>query len=171
MVELSMRDKKQSAVQHRGRHWAAAASMLLSLLWMNSCGSGSTGPRQAVFDSEFILSAEVADLEQAVVVDSVRWNPVVFDFLVSGALEVIGPFEIHFRSVVDEALEMSYDLRFFDRDGFLFDRFIPFGLPVVFEPGQALIETGEFEIRSAQMRLDELRTMKVVARVRAADTE
>ena len=171
MVELSTRDKKQSAMQRRGRCWVAAASMLSSLLCMSSCGSGSTGPRQSVFDFEFILSSEVTDLEQAVVVDSVRWNSTAFDFLASGELEVIGPFEIHFRSVVDEALEMSYDLRFLDRDGFLFDRFIPFGLPVAFGPGQALIETGEFEIRSTQMRLDELRTMRIVASVRAADGE
>ena len=140
------------------------------LLLLSSCGSGSTSPREFVFTSEFVLSAD-DDLAQSVVVDSVRWNPVAFDFSASGALEVVGPFEIHFRSVVDETLEMNYDLRFLDRDWFLFDRFIPFGLPVVFEPQQALIESGEFEIRSAQLRLDDVRTMRIVATVRAVGGE
>ncbi len=141
------------------------------LLLLSSCGSGSTGPREFVFTSEFVLSAADDDLAQSVVVDSVRWNPVAFDFSASGALEVVGPFEIHFRSVVDETLEMNYDLRFLDRDGFLFDRFIPFGLPVVFEPEQALIESGEFEIRSAELRLDDVRTMRIVATVKAGAGE
>ena len=149
--------------------WAIAAAGMTVLL--SSCGSGSTGPRVSVFTSEFVLSAVDEDLAQSVVIDSVRWTPIAFDITASGELEVVGPFEIHFRSVVDESLEMNYDLRFLDRDGFLFDRFIPFGLPVVFQPVQALIESGEFEIRSAQMRLDDVRTMRIVATVQAVGGE
>ncbi len=162
-------------VTHDGpgqRCWRGGIAAAGMLLFLSGCGSGSTGPRDSVFTSEFVLSAgEDDDLAQAVVVDSVRWIPTAFDFSASGALEVVGPFEIHFRSVVDETLEMNYDLRFLDRDGFLFDRFIPFGLPVVFEPEQALVESGEFEIRSAELRLDDVRTMRIVATVKAGAGE
>ena len=147
-----------------GKVIAVAIGMLLLL---SSCGSGSTGPQVSVFASEFVLSAVDDDLAQSVVVDSVSWTPTAFDFSASGELEVVGPFEIHFRSVEHQTLEMNYDLRFLDRDGFLFDRFIPFGLPVVFQPEQAMVESGEFEIRSAQMRLDDVRTMRIVATVKA----
>ena len=53
-----------------------------------------------------------------------------------------GPFRIEFRNTSDEPLQMRYDLRFFDEDGFLIDWFIPFGQPVVFAAGQTRLEEG-----------------------------
>ncbi len=64
----------QVAVERGCRlRWGIAAAGML--LFLSSCGSGSTGPRDFVFTSEFVLNAADDDLAQAVVVDSVRWIP------------------------------------------------------------------------------------------------
>ena len=134
------------------------------LLFVTSCGSDAgTSPR-----ASYVLTAPEG-LGQAVVVDSVRWSQTAFYMSPSGELEVTGPYEIHFRSTVEERLEMRYDLRFLDKDGFLFGQFIPFGLPVVFGPRQTIVESGEFEIRSAESGLDDVRTMRIAATVRVAE--
>ena len=136
----------------------------VGVLFLTGCGSdGGTGPR-----SSYVLTAPEG-LGQAVVVDSVRWSRTAFDTTPSGELEVTGPYEIHFRSTVGERLELWYDLRFLDRDGFLFDQFIPFGLPVVLAPGQTVVESGEFEIRSAELGLGDVRTMRIAATVQVVD--
>ena len=148
-------------LERRFRRGSIAA---VGVLLLTGCGSdGGTGPR-----TSYVLTAPEG-LGQAVVVDSARWSRTAFDTTPAGELEVTGPYEIHFRSTVGERLEMYYDLHFLDRDGFLFDHFIPFGLPVVLSPGQTLVESGEFEIRSAELRLDDVRTMRIVARVQVVD--
>jgi hypothetical protein len=161
MSRKAARKKRTMMLTGHGFIVMAAATWLL----LSSCGFGSGADSQSsVFDAEYTLSA-AEGLQQSVVVDSVRWNPAAFDFPTPGLLEVTGLYEIHFRSVWDEKLEMSYDLRFLDRDGFLFDQFIPFGLPVVFEPGQALVESGQFEISSTELGLQDVRTMRIAASV------
>ena len=150
----------------QGQRWrcliATSGVMLLS-----SCGSGNgAGPRVSVFNSEYILSAPQG-LEQSVVIDSVRWKPSAFDILPQNEFEIVGPYEIHFRSVVDVELEMRYDLRFLAGDGFLIREFRPFGLPVILAPRQKLVESGMFEIRFTGFGLDELRTMHIAATVQA----
>ena len=86
-----------------------------------------------------------------------------------GELEVVGIYAIYFRNATDQSLQLTYDLRFLDADDFLFDRFIPFGLPVRLDPMESRLESGEFLIRWRQEEVFGLvTTMQIVASVRVA---
>ena len=110
--------------------------LVLGLLAVVGCGDGSaTGPRDpASLHTQLVVESAPAGMTEAIVVDSAFWNPAAL--LLTGdaaVLEVEGPFSILFRNVAEEPLEMRYDLRFLDVDGFLVERFIPFGQPVLGE--------------------------------------
>ena len=108
-------------------------------------------------------------LEQSVLVDSVRWEPLILYTTVPGEAEVVGTYAIYFRNATDQNLQLTYDLRFLDADDFLFDRFIPFGLPVRLGPLESRLESGEFLIRWREEGVRGLvTTMQIVATVRAA---
>ena len=96
-----------------------------------------------------LIESAPPGLSEAVVVDSASWFPAAL--LPTGNendVEVEGPFRIGFRNTSDQPLQMRYDLRFFEEGGFLVDWFIPFGQPVVFAAGQAVVEEGTFLVRT-----------------------
>ena len=140
-------------------------------LWCasTSCGTGDglTDPVDGQLASEFRLDAE-GELKQSVVVDSVRWEPLAFGFTSSDGLELEGTYAIHFRNATQRNLELRYDLRFLDREGFLFDIFIPFGLPVSLGPAEGKLESGNFLIRSRDPDPGVVKTMQIVATVSLA---
>lgn len=147
----------------------------MSLLYLGcclGCGSGDGGPldfRDVDLAAEYRLDDAPPGLEQSVVVDSVRWEPLTLDTTVPGELEVVGIYAIYFRNVTDQNLQLNYDLRFLNADDFLFDRFIPFGLPVRLGPLESRLESGEFLIRWREEGGRGLvTTMQIVATVRAA---
>ena len=83
---------------------------------------------------------------------------------------MVGIYAIYFRNATDQSLQLTYDLRFLDADDFLFDRFIPFGLPVRLDPMESRLESGEFLIRWRQEEVFGLvTTMQIVASVRVAE--
>ena len=119
--------------------------------------------------TEYRIDDAPHGLEQSVVVDSVRWEPLTLNSIVPGELEVVGIYAIYFRNATDQSLQLTYDLRFLDADDFLFDRFIPFGLPVRLDPMESRLESGEFLIRWRQEEVFGLvTTMQIVASVRVA---
>lgn len=143
-----------------------AIQMLATLLV--SCGSGDpTGSSPDEFVAEFeIISAPTGVNSDVVKVDSVAWRPLSFRLTPSDELEVDGSYEIHFRNDGDRKMLLHYDLRFLDRDGIFVDAFIPFGLPFELSPRQIAIATGEFTIRSTDLRHpDDLRTMQITATI------
>ena len=102
-------------------------------------------------------------------VDSVFWRPLTAVFDASGDLDIDGLYRIQFRSAVERPVELRYDLRFLDEQGFLLDNFIPFGLPVILRGREVKLETGEFVIRSGDIRsIYEVVTMRIVARIDTA---
>ena len=135
--------------------------LVLGLLAVVGCGDGSaTGPRDpASLHTQLVVESAPAGMTEVVVVDSAFWNPAAL--LLTGdaaVLEVEGPFSILFRNVAEEPLEMRYDLRFLDVDGFLVDRFIPFGQPV--------LEEGIFVVRTTpDIGRFGLLTMQIAARL------
>ena len=140
--------------------------MLAALLV--SCGSGDpAGSRPVEFVAEFEFISSTPDVNPDVVkVDSVAWRPLSFRRTPSDELEVDGSYEIHFRNEGDRKLLLRYDLRFLDRDGIFVDAFIPFGLPFVLSAQQSATATGEFTIRSTDLRHpDDLRTMQITATI------
>ena len=141
-----------------------------------SCGgSGPTDADRVERRSEFVLASAPAGLEQAVAADSIAWAPGIFHLVGDGELEIEGTYRIVFRSLTERPLELRYDLRFLDADGIFVDIFIPFGLPLRLEPGDAQAQEGTFTIRSRDLAYPELlATMQVVAaatEVAAAATE
>ncbi|MDA0335530.1 MAG: hypothetical protein O2782_10220 [bacterium] len=142
--------------------------LLVALLATAGCGDGSSlGPRppQSLY-SEWVVQSAPEGMAETVIVDSVFWNPAVL--LPTGdpaVLEVEGPFAIRLRNLGETVLELRYDLRFLDDGGFLVDRFIPFGQPVLLPPGQARLQQGTFVIRSPpEIGRFGLATMQIVAR-------
>ena len=130
------------------------------------CGSGASGPRFVERSTEFELELAPAGLAQAVAVDSARWDWTTFGITPDDELDIDGLYHIWFRSTAERELVLRYDLRFLDNEGFFVDNFIPFGQPVQLPPGAAQLETGEFTIRSGEIRsIDALATMRIVARV------
>ena len=85
-------------------------------------------------------------------VDSVFWLLDSFDPLDPEDVLVEGWFELVFRNQSPERLALRYELRFFDADFFLVDRFIPFGQPLVLEPGQIQRVRDIFTIRAGPIR-------------------
>jgi len=127
----------------------SSLSLLYLCCWLG-CGSGD-GPldfQDVDPVTEYRIDDAPHGLEQSVVVDSVRWEPLTLNTIVPG---------------------VTYDLRFLDADDFLFDRFIPFGLPVRLDPMESRLESGEFLIRWRQEGVVGLvTTMQIVASVRVA---
>ena len=143
--------------------------LVLCLLAAVACGDGSSmGPRDpASLHTQLVVESAPAGMQEAVVVDSAFWAPAAL--LLTGddaVLEVEGPFSILFRNTGEELLEMRYDLRFLDVDGFLVDRFIPFGQPVPLAAGQQVLQEGTFVIRTPpDIGRFGLLTMRIVARL------
>jgi hypothetical protein len=143
--------------------------LLMALLCIISCGEGSSvGPRDpSSLHSQWVVESAPDSLAEAVVVDSVFWNPAAL--LPTGdasVFEVEGPFLILLRNTATESLQMRYDLRFLDEDDFLVDRFIPFGQPVVLAGGQSARLEGRFVIRSTpDIGRFGLLTMRIAARL------
>ena len=112
-------------------------------------------------------------LSEAVVVDSASCLPAVE--LPTGQendVEVEGPFRIEFRNTSDQALQMRYDLRFFDDTGFVIDWFIPFGQPVDFAAGQTRVEEGTFVVRTTpDLGRFGLAEMRIAARLTLPEQE
>lgn len=136
------------------------------LLWLAGCGGeDSAGPGQVALHSEVVVEGETG----AVRVDSVDWRPAAWSLTGSGELEIAGPYRLFFHNLTDQSLEIRYDLRFFDRDTFFIDVFIPFGLPLRLAPRQSREARGEFSIRTAELsHLEDLRTLRVTAAVQRA---
>ena len=149
--------------------------LALALLLAAGCGS-STGPDLP--DGDGLASRveiEGDDAPTAAVrVDSVAWRPrrllpLSFDSL-EPELEIEGTYAVFFRNAGDAPLDLRYDLRFLDRDGFLIDVFNPFGLPLRLEPGATLRHGDTFTVRAATERqVEELATMQVNVRAEAGD--
>ena len=134
------------------------------------CGTGERPLRQ----DEVALYTEVEleageGLEGAVRVDSVYWELGRPNFTMPEAVEIEGRAHVFFRNLTQQAVEIRYDLRFFDEDLFLVDHFIPFGQPVLLGAGATAVESSAFFVRlgpAAELRL--ITTMRVVARIEAA---
>ena len=144
-------------------------SILLLALAAAGCGTGLDD--RGIFDltSEYRVERAPAGMEEAVAVDSVFWQPLTAAYDATGDLEIDGLYRIEFRSTAERPLELRYDLRFLDEQGFLLDNFIPFGLPVVLQAEEAKLEIGEFVIRSGDIRsIYDVVTMRIVARIDTA---
>jgi len=127
-------------------------------------GVGGGGERQALRSEVEFVHDE--GLEGSVVVDSLAWLPFV-PVPGFGGAEFEGVFVVDFRNVGEERVWVRYDLRFFDREDFLVDAFIPFGQPVELEAGETERVEGAFRVRAADPRdFERLSLMRLVARVR-----
>ncbi len=127
----------------------------------NGVGSEWGGLRSEV---EFIADE---GLEESVVVDSLIWIPFLPHLGFGSTTEFEGGFSGVFRNVGTTEVWVRYDLRFFDREEFLIDAFIPFGQPVVLAGGETAKVAGEFRIRSEDPRdFERLSLMRLVARIR-----
>ena len=141
------------------------------LLTLAAAGCGTGVEDDGIFDlgSEYQVGGAPAGLEEAVAVDSVYWRPLTAAFDATGELEIDGLYRIQFRSTAERPVELRYDLRFLDDQGFLLDNFIPFGLPVVLQAREVKLEIGEFVIRSGDIRsIYDVVTMRIVARIDTA---
>jgi hypothetical protein len=140
----------------------------VSVLWICSCGlpGEAKGPRNFERRSEVVLEPEEG-LDGAVQVDSLSWRPVFLEFeneLADQELE--GIFAVVFTNLTDLELQLRYDLRFYDRDGFLIDAFIPFGQPVELAAHQVRKIEGRFFLRADDPReFQWLAIMRLVARI------
>ena len=156
---------------------ARSSARLRYLVWIwllaswsvAGCGGGSTGPGPIELRTEVVFEAEDSGLIAAVQVDTVYWEPGLFNFTVpdSGAFD--GRFGIVFRNLGDRGLDIRFELLFFDVDTFLIDRYVPLGQPVRLEPEQTRDVRGDFVIRAPDVRdLELLATMQVKAGIEAA---
>ena len=136
-----------------------SAGWCIVLLWLAGCGGDrSANSQPLILRSE----VEVVGLPGAVQVDSVAWAPRSWALTGSGKFEITGSYGLFFRNLSDQPLEIRYDLRFFDRDTFFIDIFIPFGLPLRLAPHEGRHDGDDFTIRVEEPRaLDELQTMRV----------
>ena len=134
------------------------------------CGTGEPPLRQDEVELYAEVELEAGEgLEGAVQVDSVYWELGRLNFTVPEAVEIEGRAHIFFRNLAQQAVQIRYDLRFFDEDLFLVDRFIPFGQPVRLGAGATAEAAGAFFLRlgdAGELRL--ITTMRVVARIEAA---
>ena len=136
-----------------------SALIYIALPWLAGCGGDGATDR-----GPLPLRSEVAveGLQGAVQVDSVAWVIRAWALTGNGQFEITGSYGLFFRNLTDQALEIRYDLRFLDRDGFLIDVFNPFGLPLHLGPGEGRRDGDDFTIRADDPRaLDELQTMQV----------
>ena len=104
-------------------------------------------------------------------IDSLAWRPTFLDFGFEEELqEFEGTFDARFVNLTDQPLQIRYDLRFYDRDDFLVDAFIPFGQPVRLDPRQVRRVEGDFFLRASDPRdLERLTTMRLYAKVMKAE--
>ncbi len=146
---------------------------LLMVLWVG-CFAGRD---RMVSDREALRSevefVEVDEgLESSVQIDSLIWQP----FLplpgsgLEGSGDFDGAYQAVFRNVGRQEVWVRYDLRFFDREEFLLDAFIPFGQPVVLAAGEVKKIEGEFRVRLGDPRdIELLSLMRLGVRVRWPD--
>ena len=138
------------------------------VLVLGGCFAAEDGPSGA----EDGLHSEIEFVEDeglagSVLIDSLTWWPLLPRPGLGGTAEFEGVFAAVFRNVGAAAVWVRYDLRFFDREEFLIDAFIPLGQPVVLNAGAARRVEGEFLIRSDDPRdFERLALMRLVARVR-----
>lgn len=138
-------------------------------LWAVFLGLAGCGGKEPAGPEGLQTEVMVEGLAGAVQVDSVDWQPRSWSLTGSGEIEIAGTYRILFRNLTDQSLEIRYDLRFFDRDTFLVDVFLPFGLPRRLAPREPRQEQGEFFIRTSELRdLADLRTMRVTATIQQA---
>ena len=138
------------------------------ILMLMGCFAGNDGVRgeRVALRSE-VGFEEDEGLVGSVVVDSLAWRPFLPLPGVGGTVEFEGAFVVVFRNTGEEKVWVRYDLRFFDREEFLVDAFIPFGQPVVLDGGAVERVEGEFRIRAGDPRdFERLSLMRLVARVR-----
>ncbi|MEW6750226.1 MAG: hypothetical protein AB1505_04530 [Candidatus Latescibacterota bacterium] len=148
---------------------SVAFLVLLELLWAwagcdltsNPGGPGRVAPRM-----EVVVEPE-AGLEGAVQIDSLSWRPLPVEL--GPDLDVAffeGTFSARFVSLAQREVEVRYDLRFLDEDGFLVDRFIPFGQPVRLPAGQVRRVSGEYSLRADEpWELERVVILRLHARV------
>lgn len=132
-----------------------------------SCGfaDSGTGANAGSLRWEVEYVAE-SGLRTAVKVDSVSWIPVFFPVEFGGGQEITGLYTIHFRNVTNSRLEVRYELRFQDRDGFVIDVFNPFNQPVRLSVGEVEEVNGEFRIRIQRAEdVELLHTLLVVLHI------
>jgi hypothetical protein len=147
-------------VTGRGSVWALVG------LWALACGGAPTRPGAApARRTELVVEAAPGGLEQAVELDSSRWQPTAYLPDPAGGLEMDGAYTVRFRNRTGQALDLRCELRFYDADGFLVDVFIPFGQPLHLPPMGIQESSGPFTIRLAA-GLDE-GTAPVLMRVAA----
>lgn len=145
------------------RIWVVLASFLMGCLAGDGGVGGGGKGRELRSDVEFVHDE---GLEGSVVVDSLGWLPFV-PVPGFGGAEFEGFFVVDFRNVGEERVWVRYDLRFFDREDFLVDAFIPFGQPVELEAGETERVEGAFRVRAADPRdFERLSLMRLVVRVR-----
>lgn len=141
-------------------------SIVLAAAVINGCGTGDDNDDIIPLMTEFEVERVEPGLTSAVSIDSVFWQPLTFGITGSGELDIDGDYRIHFRNSAERDIELRYDLRFLDEEGFLIDNFIPFGLPVLLSARSVHMESGEFLIRSGEIRtIYEVVTMRIVARL------
>ena len=131
------------------------------------CGfaDSGTGAKAGSLRSEVEYVAE-SGLLTAVKVDSVFWVPVFSPVKFGGGQEITGLYTIHFRNVTNSRLEVRYELRFQDRDGFVIDVFNPFNQPVRLSAGEVEEVNGEFRIRIQRAEdVELLHTLLVVLHI------
>ena len=124
--------------------------LVLGLLGAWGCGLGLTdadNPSSLPRSEAYVLAAP--GFSGVVQVDSLSWLPALVPLGQAGpATELEGVFGARFANHGQRLVQIRYDLRFYDRDEFLLDNFIPFGQPVRLEPGTARYVTGEFRLRA-----------------------
>jgi hypothetical protein len=129
-------------------------------------GEDGVGGEREALRSEVVYE-EDEGLEGSVVIDSLAWRPFLPLPGLGGGAEFEGAFTGVFENAGTQRVWVRYDLRFFDREDFLIDAFIPFGQPVVLEAGETKRVEGEFRIRAGDPRdFERLSLMRLVARVR-----
>lgn len=139
------------------------------VLVLGGCFAAEDGPPSGAEDGlhsavEFV---EDAGLEGSVLIDSLTWWPLLPRLALGETAEFEGVFTAVFRNVGAATVWVRYDLRFFDREEFLIDAFIPLGQPVVLSAGEAHRVEGDFLIRTDDPRdFERLALMRLVARIR-----
>ena len=146
---------------------------LLMVLWVGCfTGRDRVGSDREVLRSEVEFVEVDEGLESSVQIDSLIWQP----FLplpgsgLEGSGDFDGAYQAVFRNVGTQEGWVRYDLRFFDREEFFLDAFIPFGQPVVLAAGEVKKIEGEFRVRLGDPRdIELLSLMRLGVRVRWPD--
>ena len=144
-------------------------SMVIALvLLLGGCFAAEnrpSGEADALYSEvEFV---EDEGLEGSVSIDSLTWLPFLPQPGLGTTAEFEGIFAAVFRNVGAATVWVRYDLRFFDREEFLIDAFIPIGQPVILSAGETRRVEGDFLIRTDDPRdFERLSLMRLVARIR-----